>query len=430
MDSDSRDGFMTPTDSRMERLDFRRSASPSSRKRARLDDELDDCEVAKELHNPRWSDPVRDETYYFADGSCILRVEDTLFNVHRTMLSRDSSMFSTMFALPVPSAGDGAEGSCDENPVYLAGDTITEFRNFLWALYALPHELLAVHSNPSDFPRLLDVAKLSNKYSFRSVESWALDAVNDLVVREQPNIGLPALIPYDLSRAPHVTFTPTGQLFSRLIRLAQACGHDALLNTMSNLLRKRMRQVIDYAYLAMSLADELDLRKLRGAAYMEILQRGSLFPSFSPAPSPAPANALGQTKEEPSVEEEQIRHNELLMSPEQKLRLLSGYYRLTAAWESMRRHPLSFDHAPTCGATWHQHGCSQSWLEFWKEKTRCEAVLDVGMADVPGRLKAVGKELDRWGSATYMHHDCRQLARKKIDQKAKEIEALLPDYFI
>lgn len=286
-----------------------------------------------------------------------------------------------------------------------------------------------MHQSPGDFPRLLDVAKLSNKYSFRSVESWALDAVNALVTHSQNDVGLSALLPYDLSRAPYITFTPTGRLFCRLIRLAQGCGHDALLSTMTNLLKKRMGQVVDYAYLGMTLADELDLRKLRGAAYMEILQRGSLFPSPSPT-SPMAGDASGPTQEETSVEKEQVAHNELLMSPEQKLRLLSGYYRLTASWEFLRRHPLPFDHAPTCGATWHQHGCSQSWLEFWKEKTRCEAVLDVGMANVPGRLRAVGKELDRWGSATYMHHDCRHIARRRIDLKAKEIESSLPDYFV
>ena len=68
---------IAPADS-FERL---RSASPQSRKRARVDDELDDREVAKELQSPRWTKPVRDETYYFSDGSCILLVEDTLFNV-------------------------------------------------------------------------------------------------------------------------------------------------------------------------------------------------------------------------------------------------------------------------------------------------------------------------------------------------------------
>lgn len=65
--------------------------------------------------------------------------------VHRTMLSRDASMFGTMFALPIPTA-DNAEGSSDDNPVYLAGDTVTEFRNLLWALYALSVSMTATAS--------------------------------------------------------------------------------------------------------------------------------------------------------------------------------------------------------------------------------------------------------------------------------------------
>lgn len=61
---------------------FIRSRSPHtlSRKRARID-ELD--EVIQELQSPSQSDEdlVRDDIYYFSDGSCILRVENTLFNV-------------------------------------------------------------------------------------------------------------------------------------------------------------------------------------------------------------------------------------------------------------------------------------------------------------------------------------------------------------
>jgi hypothetical protein len=81
------------------------------------------------------------------------------------------------------------------------------------------------------------------------------------------------------------------------------------------------------------------------------------------------------------------------------------------------------------GATWHQHGCTQSWNEFWKEKTKSDGVLSLGLADVLGRLRVISKEFDRWGSATYMHHDCRQAARKTITDKTKAIEDALPDYF-
>lgn len=97
---------------------------------------------------------VRDDKYYMSDGSCIIRIEDTLFNVryylsgraytdseaaygqvHRTLLARDSSSFSILFTLP---QGDYAlDGSSDEHPVILRGDTVEEFRSFLWAMYAL-----------------------------------------------------------------------------------------------------------------------------------------------------------------------------------------------------------------------------------------------------------------------------------------------------
>ena len=100
-------------------------------------------------------EPVRDSDYYLSDGSCILRVGNTLFNVcspilipymtypkladcqvHRTMLSRDSSFFGDMFA--VPQAPDSIpEGSTDDRPIVLRGDNVAAFKNFLWVIYAL-----------------------------------------------------------------------------------------------------------------------------------------------------------------------------------------------------------------------------------------------------------------------------------------------------
>lgn len=40
-----------------------------------------------------------------------------------------------MFTLP--QGGYEAEGGSDENPIVLSGDTVAEFRHFLWVLYAL-----------------------------------------------------------------------------------------------------------------------------------------------------------------------------------------------------------------------------------------------------------------------------------------------------
>jgi hypothetical protein len=38
---------------------------------------------------------------------------------------------------PLPQGDREAEGSSDENPIVLVGDTVREFKHLLWALYAL-----------------------------------------------------------------------------------------------------------------------------------------------------------------------------------------------------------------------------------------------------------------------------------------------------
>ena len=95
---------------------------------------------------------TRDADYYFPDGNCVIRAGDTLFNVrrdthvtllpshnvaqiHRSIFTRDDSIFIDMFSLPQDSS-IALEGSSDSNPV-LVGDTDTEFRALCWALYSL-----------------------------------------------------------------------------------------------------------------------------------------------------------------------------------------------------------------------------------------------------------------------------------------------------
>ncbi|KAJ6611428.1 hypothetical protein B0H10DRAFT_2056632 [Mycena sp. CBHHK59/15] len=392
---------------------------------------------------------LRDETYYLEDGSCIILVQDTLFNVHRTILSKDHSSFSTMFTLP---QGDNeAEGRSDDNPIVLTGDTVTEFRHFLWALYALPPELRVIHSSDADLTQLMDIARIANKYSFKTLETWSLDAIQEYVNRKPSPILTSIPPPNSYTFSPNspstAAQTPGGSTpiestaqLTRLIRLAQLCNHEKLLSTMILLLRQLMSSSLQYAYLAMTLADELDLRALRGAAYLEVMQKAvvvkrakvdpikpkpdAIAGPNTGAPASDATDATAETSEG-DVDEE----GRLVVNRAQQLRLLSGYYRLTGTWERLRTTPPHFDHAPSCGATWHQHGCTQSWLEFWKDKTRSDAVLALGLADVLGRLKQVQRDYDRWGSATYMHHDCRMAAKRSIIEVLKTVEDALPDYF-
>jgi len=97
---------------------------------------------------------ARDPDYYFKDGNIIFRVEQTIFKVivcprscslqfvlstvlpkvHRFLLSHDSSAFHDMLSLP---SGEQHVEGYDEKPITLKGDTAQEFRNPMWALYAL-----------------------------------------------------------------------------------------------------------------------------------------------------------------------------------------------------------------------------------------------------------------------------------------------------
>ncbi|KAG6848665.1 hypothetical protein H0H93_015036 [Arthromyces matolae] len=392
----------------------------------------------------------RDPEFYFEDGSCIFLVEDTLFNVHRTRLSNDSATsFSSMFSLP-----QGAlevEGKSDDNPIILTGDTPCEFRHFLWSFYALPPDINKACEN---LTKMIDIARVSNKYGFKNLETWALNTIHEYVNRKPSPIlaAVPPAHTYifssDAVKAKTIdadTHAQSIEELTKLIRLAQLCNHEPLLTTMINHLKQLMSSSVQYAYLAMTLADELDIRSLRGVAYLEVMQKATVVKRtktdidlkamttpvsstsasssetlpFVPGTPSAPAAAEGTIDED----------GRLVINRAQQLRLLTGYYRLTGTWERLRMTPPSFEHASTCGATWHQHGCTQSWVEFWKEKTRTDAVLALGLADVVGRLKQVHKEYERWGSAPYMHHDCRSTARKAILEMIKKIEEGLPDFF-
>ncbi|KAK7022170.1 BTB domain-containing protein [Favolaschia claudopus] len=118
---------------------------------------------------PTDSKPIRDEQYFFDDGDCVFLVGDHLFKLHKTILSRDpDSAFSGMFSLPTE---NGLE------PITLTGDTVSQFRELCWALYALPTEIQAQNNPNTQIERLVAVANMSHKYSLASFEFWAIDII-------------------------------------------------------------------------------------------------------------------------------------------------------------------------------------------------------------------------------------------------------------
>jgi len=106
-------------------------------------------------------------------------------------LAQDSSIFESTFSLPDHSetTSSGPEGTCDENPFILHGETAQRFRLLLLALYGLPSEIIKLFSPDGDFLQLVDIASISHKYSFKDIEAVTVALLTAKLQKSQHPIG-------------------------------------------------------------------------------------------------------------------------------------------------------------------------------------------------------------------------------------------------
>lgn len=93
-------------------------------KRARSDSDLE--EEAE-------TDHVYDHSvdFWFADGTVVLVAQKIAYRVHQSILSRKSSVFEDMFAIPQPEKAETYEGC----PVVHVSDTADDIEEVLEVLY-------------------------------------------------------------------------------------------------------------------------------------------------------------------------------------------------------------------------------------------------------------------------------------------------------
>ena len=75
--------------------------------------------------------PARHSDLWMDDGSIVLQAENSQFRVHRSMLSRHSSVFRDMFSVPQPTDEKNIEGC----PVIYLPDSAEDVSCLLSALY-------------------------------------------------------------------------------------------------------------------------------------------------------------------------------------------------------------------------------------------------------------------------------------------------------
>lgn len=346
--------------------------------------------------------PTRDNDYYISDGNTVLLVENILFKVHRSTLTKDKSTFDTMFSLPSDSSSDssmtvGPEGESDDNPIRLQGDTAEEFRALLWALYALPNELMTAMTDDANCMQLLHIARIAHKYQFKSIETWASTALSRYYARIGAFEGLSTLN--------NDSDDPNTPSLTQITELAGLCENHELLEAAVDKWRRLVSEGKDVA-LAISLAERLNIRPLLGLSYHSMMLNGKAHWDSEP-----------------------------LLARNQKVRLLAGYYSLSKLWESMPSQTPPLVHSVRCTS---QQRCNRSWVQLWRlilEKGT--GILPLQTGDVLGKLmlaescmKAVVEgELLAAGIAADDVPCCKENALAATSAKVIEVRESLADHF-
>ncbi|KAI0755085.1 hypothetical protein C8Q80DRAFT_1142848 [Daedaleopsis nitida] len=367
---------------------------------------------------------ARDGEFYIDTADCVIRVDNTLFRVHRYFLGRDSSAFQHMFSIPnacVPS--HNLEGYSDDNPIRLYGESVERFKALLSVIYDLPLQLQVYNTPAANVERLLTIAEMADKYHFASIETWAVDALYNVI----SGLHGPPQPEYELTHC-------SSAWMKRLLEVALLCGHTPLRNYVADrwverILARDLRPVH-----ALEIADRSGIRRLQGYAYyVQLLEMdenfepgvvedgkqyarsrlgGGILSLTTAAGAAAPAPGT------PAV-----------LTREQKQRLLSGHWSLTRLWEHLRLNAPKFQRSDGCA--YHQHGCVTTWMAVWREVARAENTLRWPGADVVGRLKAMEEQL-------FMHADlssalstqCKRSALLALKATMKEVQEGLADRFV
>lgn len=263
-----------------------------------------------------------------------------------------------------------------------------------------PPELHKYNTANADADALLNIASITNKYHFASIESWAVDALYNVVS------GLHGTPLHDLSIFSSVRM-------ARILEVALLCGHQRLKEFVVKTWTKRILQRNLRPFLALAVAEKYELRGLLGVAYYVQLMD------------------MEEGFEMDKVEEKDGATNEdgISLTPEQKIRLLSGHWSLTQLWERLRTSPPTFTRPDGC--TYHQHGCLSTWTTVWATVGKSEQTLRFRTADVVTRLRSIEEQL-------CVHTDlqcaltpqCKRRALLAVKATIKEVQDGLADHFV
>ncbi|KAF9069780.1 hypothetical protein BDP27DRAFT_1221970 [Rhodocollybia butyracea] len=422
---------------------------------------------------------AQDLEYYIPDGNTVIQVEGVLFKVHRYILSRDGSAFEGMFSLDNIPRSDSTEslithdsrdyttspqchhisheGLSDDTPILLSGDTASDFRALLWALYALPAEVFAMPSSRAHLVRLISIAKIAHKYGFRTTERWALSVLT-MCVCQNPD-ATPASD--DGTSANINNIVTSTSILTQLTEVAVLCAHEDLHEAVEPLwadvlFAGQSEDIVS----AMTVADRYptQLRPLLGLAYYLMMLRGKEEWNKCSGPEEDPS---GKVQPRPRL------------TRDQRIRLMSGYYNLSRACEALPINPPKLNHHASCflpaqqaqaaiglggtgTAAAHAHArCGEAWEALWgglvlstsSSGMHTNAPIKIQYADMLRKMHMVNHLLEslingmeenstNWVNvagttkAGNMNKHCMRMALKASEEKVNDVLYGLADCFV
>ncbi|KAJ7457199.1 hypothetical protein B0H11DRAFT_211164, partial [Mycena galericulata] len=271
--------------------------------------------------------PQKDQRYYRADGDCTVRVEDTLFKIHRYHLSEESSVFRSMFSLP--SGLLTSQGQDDDNPIVLSGDTPAQFRAFLSFAYSNPSQLQINRMSVDDLEKLANMTSFAHKYVLQDCLLWALESMEHILIYS-------------------AAMVPANQ-YPKILEVTALCIplHAPICDRICGLLKRQWIVHIVANGLpigpALDIAERFNLRSFLVELYSIVLDRLANSPESQCAAADGPLSSI---------------------SPTHLLRIFSGDWFLSRRRSYFINHPPMISHRPACSSS---SLCGRHWAIMWTD---------------------------------------------------------------
>ncbi|KAJ7023640.1 hypothetical protein C8F04DRAFT_1095352 [Mycena alexandri] len=306
--------------------DAEESEAPPHR-RQRLEDETlvdADIVVVEQLE--------RDPQFYRSDGDCVIRVENTLFKVHRFHFNGPA--FEGLFSLPGSEDKKFKfEGQDDCHPIRFFGDTVNQLRSFLG--YAYAHALHVQYSSMplTDIYKLIDTVQIAHKYALEESEKWAVNAITYACVKKKLLRNCAVDVYVALLKLDLLSPMPTVKSHIRKHWIDR--------------LREGGDKTMTIAH-ALDTADEIGFRRLLGDLYFLQLQKLD-----------EPADSIPGTQVAQPLPAD--------LNDVHKLRLMTGYRSLSLSWSRIAANPLPLEGTCSLGIACHLAECGPIWTADWDD---------------------------------------------------------------